>query len=111
MTPTVAQETSLGYSCPRYERCNAPYCPGLGGKHLAGEPVCFYMREAVKEGGMARVGATLPHELAGVVLGVAKRLLDGSGPLPRALRGASRTGSKIEQGIRAAGNLYRRTAT
>lgn len=87
-----------GYSCPRYERCNAPLCPALGGHHMDGEPICFYMREAVKDGGEARVRAAATRELADLVLGMANALLPTEGPLPRALRKAAATGSKIEQG-------------
>jgi hypothetical protein len=93
----VRDKSTPGYLCPKYERCNAPFCPGgLGGSHLDGEPVCLYLREAVKPGGDARVRATLRRELADLVLTAARDLLPLHGGLSRALRDASRTESTIE---------------
>jgi hypothetical protein len=97
-----ALKLTAGYSCPRFESCNAAYCPGLGGGHIEGEKVCLYLREAVKAGGEARTRAALNEELAGLVLGAARELLSGSGPLSRALRKASASGSMMEAGKRRA---------
>jgi hypothetical protein len=92
----------FGTLCPRYERCSAGFCPGLGGRHLPGEPVCALMREAVKTGGEARVRASIPSELAEAVVGHAQRLMRSTGALARELRRASRAGSQIEAGHRLA---------
>lgn len=91
---------TFGELCPRFERCNASFCPGLGGKHLPGEAVCFWLREAVKGGGDARVRNTLKAELAEVVVDTAKRLLSEKGQLSRELRRASTSGSQIDSGLR-----------
>ncbi len=41
--------------CPRFDRCSAPICPldrdWRLRKHLSGEPICAYLREAAKQGG------------------------------------------------------------
>ena len=100
-TDTAATPIAVGYSCPRFQRCNAGFCPGLGGTHLPGEPVCFYLREAVKDGGYARVEGVLHQDLAESVLRFASELISQSGPLARALRHASKTGSSMERGRRA----------
>lgn len=38
--------------CPRFDACSAPICPMDGAKylrnHLKGEPICFYIRQYVK---------------------------------------------------------------
>ena len=100
-SPPAATLTAAGYLCPRFERCSAAFCPGIGGSHGPGDPVCFYLREAVKEGGYARVEGALHQDLAESVLRYASALISQSGPLARALRHASKTGSSMERGRRA----------
>lgn len=45
--------------CKRFNSCNAPICPldkdFLNHVHLQDEPTCYYLREAVKKGGLFRV--------------------------------------------------------
>jgi len=101
-TPQGFDPVRFGEVCPRYEHCNAAFCPALGGSHLHGEPVCLYLREAVKPGGEARVRARIPKELAEVVLTHAARLMGTPGALAWALRTASQHGSQIETGDRLA---------
>jgi hypothetical protein len=93
----------LGESCPKWEGCNAAFCPAVGGLHLRGERVCLYLREAVKTDGEARVRATLPGELAEVVLRAAQGRILGRDALGEALKRASLTGSKLEAGRRLVG--------
>lgn len=51
-----AGELSM-YACPRWEKCNAPICPLDAAWHQRkmqdGEPVCFFLIEAVKVDGEA----------------------------------------------------------
>lgn len=96
---------TLGYACPRYERCNASYCPGLGGVHLPSEKVCLFLTEIVKAGGEARVRAVLDAGLAQAVLDDARRLLSDQSPLGRAIQRASRSSSRLEQWKRAGERL------
>lgn len=88
----------FGEWCPKYERCNAGFCPGLGGAHLPGEPTCLWLREVVKAGGEARIRTRLREELAEVVVAVGERLLSNEGELASVLKHASQSGSKIESG-------------
>jgi hypothetical protein len=100
-TGWAATLIAVDYSCPRFQRCNAGFCPGLGGTHLPGESVCRYLLEGVKQGGRARVESALYQDLAESVLRYASELISQSGPLARALRHASKTGSSMERGRRA----------
>jgi hypothetical protein len=88
------------YLCPKFESYNAAFCPGLGGRHLPGEPVCLYLREAVKPGGEARVRASIPSQLAEAVLSHASELITSTGDIAIKLRCAALRGSQIEQGAR-----------
>jgi hypothetical protein len=44
--------------CQRFQNCNAAICPvdprWRGAAHLAGEPICYYLRSTVKEGAAER---------------------------------------------------------
>lgn len=53
--------------CPRFDRCDAPVCPlddWKASRHVKGEPVCFYLREATKQGASAPLTGDIPKELA-----------------------------------------------
>src|SRR5207302_989473 len=90
----------LARSCPRFERCSAGYCPAAGGVHLKDEPVCAWLREAVKNDGRAKIEGALAGDLAQVVLRDVRRLISTGGALGRELRRASASPSKIESGRR-----------
>jgi hypothetical protein len=89
-------------ACPKFGRCSAPYCPAIGGRHLEGEPVCHYLRESVKAGGQARVRAHLTTSLAETIIRDCLRLINTAGPLSKALRRASKQGSRMDSVERAA---------
>jgi len=89
-------------SCPKFIRCNAAFCPAIGGKHLQGEPLCHYLRESVKVGGPERVRACLPTRLAEVVIKEAAYHRTSTGTLQRPLERASEQGSRMESMKRAA---------
>lgn len=101
--PSIASALKLAQTCPKWEGCNAAFCPAVGGLHLRGERVCLYLREAVKTDGEARVRATLPGELAEVVLRAAQERILGRDALGEALKRASWTSSKLEAGRRLVG--------
>lgn len=93
------QAHSLHYECPHFERCNAPLCPlARGGSHVRDEPVCFYLREAVKAGGEARVRAALPSHLAEPVLAAARDMFVPHSVLHRQLQRAAKQASKLAIG-------------
>ena len=52
--------------CVRFLHCNAPLCPLDDWKlrrHVKGEPVCFYLREAAKHGDTLPPTGDIPTEL------------------------------------------------
>jgi len=93
---TMAARLAIARTCTKFRKCNASYCPAVGGKHLEGESVCHYLRESVKVGGQARIGAVLPTALANTVAREGLRLLTSTGGLQIALQRASKTGSRME---------------
>jgi len=86
-----------GYTCPRFERCNASFCPGLGGHHIRGELVCYYLLEAVKPGGEARIRGVVGVELAEAIFASGRRLIVEPAPIRQQLQRASVTPSRMEQ--------------
>lgn len=90
-------------NCPRFSRCSAPLCPHDADWHkrrqLKGEPVCFYLREAVKPGGRAMLDGSLPSEMAEGVLRAVPAMVATAGTLRRALQRASTQGSKLAAGV------------
>jgi hypothetical protein len=98
--PQTSSEINPALGCPRFERCNCGFCPALGGAHLKDEPVCAWLREAVKPGGRAILEGALPGNLAEVVLGIAPSLLRARTALGRALRKAATGTSKVQSGQR-----------
>lgn len=89
-------------SCPRFDSCGAPVCPldpnHLRSAHLPGEPTCLYLREAVKPGGLARLGGSVPMEVAEKVLQALPSIMDRYGGIRRVLERAKTSPSKIDQG-------------
>jgi hypothetical protein len=91
----------LHLECPQFERCTAAFCPlTANGKHLRDEPVCLYLREAVKVGGDERVRRTLPAQLAERINSAARELFVPHSMLYRQLKRASKQASKLEIGHR-----------
>lgn len=87
--------------CSRWNDCNAPLCPLHGGSsHIRGEPVCFYLREAVKPGGpdLLRAEPDLSSEMAEQIIQQASYFSAPDSPMHDALRTASRVGSKLKAG-------------
>ncbi len=85
--------------CPRFNRCGANVCPldddwSLR-THLKGECVCFYLTEAVKPGGAARLRGITPRELAEKVLAALPRIIARYGPIRRALARSAKTGPRL----------------
>jgi hypothetical protein len=87
-------------SCPKFNKCSSNICPlddsWSKRVHLHGEPICFYCREYVKQGGIARLRSYIPIEMieliAEVLPEINKRYVD----IKRRLERAGTTGSKIE---------------
>lgn len=85
-------------NCHKWNSCNAPVCPldpyWQEHKHLAGEPVCLWLRELVKNDGEH----VLRHSLTGLnvekVIAVKEILYARGGELKFRLERASLNGSK-----------------
>lgn len=91
--------------CPRFDSCNAPICPldpnWDNRRHLPGDPVCLWLREAVKQGGIARIACAATGEIAAVVAETLPAIEASSSDIRHKLKVAARSGSKLEN-MRAA---------
>ena len=87
-------------SCPKYEKCSANICPldpdWQLRTHLNSEPVCFYLREYVKQGGIARLRGCIPREMLEQIAEVLPEIKSRYGTIKRRLESAAKTGSKID---------------
>jgi len=87
-------------SCPKYEKCSANICslePDWQLRsHLNGEPTCFYLREFVKQGGIARLRGCIPKEMLEQIAEVIPKIKSRHGDINRRLESAAKTGSKID---------------
>ncbi len=85
--------------CPRFDRCSANICPLDADwrlrNHLKGERICFWLTEAVKPGGAARLRGVTARELAEKVLEVLPRIIARYGPIRRALSRSAKTGPRL----------------
>ena len=87
-------------SCIKYEKCSANICPldrdWQLRTHLKGESVCFYLREYVKQGGIARLRGYIPREMFKQIALVLPYIKSRHGNIKRRLENAAKTGSKID---------------
>lgn len=85
-------------ACPKFISCSAPVCPldfnWETQRHLPGERVCRWLREAVKDSGYEAVMHALPYECGEKVLWVASVLIQRPGELGNKLKRASEQRSK-----------------
>jgi hypothetical protein len=84
--------------CPKFSTCSAPLCPldKTAGSHLNGDPVCFYLREIVKEGGRARLTRSLPEGMANQIAEALPSIMFRYGHIKRRLDRAAKSGSRME---------------
>jgi len=96
-------DASLMTRCPRFDSCSAPVCPlgNLSVGHGRGEPICPFLKEAVKPGGTAVLHRYLPEDLARAIQEAAPKVIALYGDIARRLRRASTQGSRMEQIERA----------
>jgi len=83
--------------CPKFDKCNAPVCPlsDIATAHLRGEPICFYLREYVKQGGKARLRGYVSGKMLDRLDVVLPEILARHGDIRRRLNISAQTGSKI----------------
>lgn len=84
--------------CPRYDFCSCPLCPlspdWTNHRHLPGDPVCRWLREAVKPGSRAVLSRSLSGKSVDRVVAIAMTLISHKGPLKTRLIRAATQGSK-----------------
>lgn len=97
--PTQAKSCS-SRDCPLFDSCNASVCPldpaWERHRHLSGERVCRWLREAVKPGGHAVLEDALPTHCAEMAMRVAEIISIREGELGNKLRRAAKQGSKSQ---------------
>jgi len=86
-------------SCPKYEKCSANICP-LGSDwqlrtHRNGEPTCFYLREYVKQGGIAKLRGYIPKEMLEQIAEVLPDIMLRYVDIKNRLKRSGKTSSKI----------------
>ena len=91
-------------SCQRYDKCAAQLCPldrdWRRRKHLQGERVCYFLREAVKDGAAVRFEATAN---AGIVAAATQMISEPKNLgayVRQRLRDAAQTGSRQDSAKR-----------
>ncbi len=85
-------------NCHKWNSCNAPVCPldpnWHAHRHLAGEPVCLWLRESVKNDGERVLRQSLTGVNVEKVVAVKKILYARGGELKFRLERASESPSK-----------------
>ena len=85
--------------CPRFEHCAAPICPldpdWRARRHLVGDPLCLYLREAVKPEAEANLAPHLPRATIESLLTLAPTIAARHGDIRRRLAKAARASSKL----------------
>ncbi|MBI4006147.1 MAG: hypothetical protein HY356_05725 [Gammaproteobacteria bacterium] len=84
--------------CLKYDHCNAPICPlnNQESVHLKGEPVCFYFREYVKQGGKARLLGYLSGEMVEKISQRLPGILSLHSDIKKQLNQSAQTSSQID---------------
>lgn len=102
-TNRLVEQLKRAEQCPRFESCSAPVCPlmGMTGRHLRGDPVCAYLKEAVKDGGEARLKWYLPEHLVEGVVEAVPVAIALHGDIAKRLLRASEQTSKLDGAARA----------
>lgn len=92
--------------CPRFEHCSAPICPldpdWRKRSHLRRDPVCLYLREAVKPDAEANLAGHLPRATIESVLILAPTIAARHGDIRRRLAKAAQASSKLASSRRLA---------
>ena len=87
-------------SCPKYAKCSANICPidpdWQLRTHMKGERICLYLREYVKQGGIARLRGSLPKEMLEKIALNLPDIWSRYGNIKRSLERAAKTDSKID---------------
>jgi len=86
--------------CPKFSKCSANICPLDGdwksGSHLRGEPICFYMREYVKQAGRFKLGGYIPREMINQIAEVLPEINARHADIKNRLKRSAKTGSNLD---------------
>lgn len=89
------------YACPRFAKCGANICPLDPDWRLRsqgeGEPVCFYLLEAVKDGAQGRFERSATGNIYSGVVRVLPEMVSTVGTLRRATERAKLSGSRMDR--------------
>ena len=100
-------------TCPRWDRCSAPICPmdenWRQRKHIANDPICFYLRERCKPNGQAIIGQVLQMRARDTIEENYLAIMEAHGDIRRACKRSSANGSRIEHGLRLKAGSYEQT--
>lgn len=91
------------YDCPKFSKCSAPLCPldpdWKKRSMTKDERVCFYLREAVKDGAQERFQGGIAEEIYLQAVDLLPEMLAHSGALQKRLQRSQATGSKCDRGF------------
>lgn len=116
MNAPVVRVRALGpQSCPRYDKCSAPLCPldleWRRRNHLQGERVCYFLREAVKDGAATRFKATANEEIFAAATRMLSEPENLGAYVRQRLRDAAQTNSRVDSAKRLQGLRRRQPST
>ena len=96
---TLAPKFAKMQDCPKWESCSAPICPLDAGWNKrvmhSDDPVCFYLAEAVKEGGAGIFEERGLGELYLAMHSLIQPMSDKWGRIRRTLERAKLSGSRM----------------
>lgn len=88
------------HDCQKFEKCSAPIClldtDRQERSHLKSEPVCFYLREYVKNGGRGRLLVHTPRELVELIADRLPEITSRHVDIKHRLDRAAKSGAKME---------------
>lgn len=100
--------------CPHFQNCSAPVCPldilWKQRTHRSGEPVCLWLREAAKKGGIERVARAATDQIAAKVAEVYPDIAISNSDIRSKLKCASKCGSKLTSIDKARRNRWNENA-
>lgn len=86
------------HACPKFDTCSAPICPldaqWSARRHLPGERICLWLREAVKPGGDQALREALPITLVEHITAALPAIQSSNSDIRHKLRQAAAAGSK-----------------
>jgi len=86
--------------CPKFIKCSANICPldrdWTSRSHLRGEPICFYMREYVKQAGRFKLSGYIPRVMINQIAEVLPEINARHVDIKNRLKRSAKTVSKLD---------------